>query len=237
MMPKSEGFKNWVARTDEEDRDWKKFYTSNRGTLVHYGCLNPFSKEELWSEDEQQSRDELKGNRTSNRTGMTGGADVWADYKQDRDWCIDTWEFIRDIWGIYDENDPEDISVIDVEVFSANRDVGFAGQFDLLYHDREADETVLADLKTSKYIYEKHKLQLAAYAHAIPMVVDRAEVIRMNPEKADWSVSCSNDWDRSLDELYEEFTGYRDELSEEHEEEMLEAIEAQVASGAAVTES
>lgn len=236
MKPKSEGYKNWVSRTSEEEQDQKRFYTSNRGTLAHYDCLNPFSKEELWSQDEQNSEDELLGNK-EDRSGITGGPETWERFKADRNWIWNKWEFIRNIYGIHSDHDDARNSVIDVEVFSANRDIGYAGQFDLLYQDHETNETVLADLKTSKYLYDKHKLQLSSYMNAIPMTIDRLEVIRLNPEKSDWTVSSSHDWDESPEELFAQFCEYREKLSEEYEEEMLDVIGDRVDAGTAVTES
>ncbi|MFB6209859.1 MAG: hypothetical protein ABEJ56_07045 [Candidatus Nanohaloarchaea archaeon] len=65
----------------------------------------------------------------------------------------------------------------------------YAGQIDLLYEKEDTGETILLDLKTSKDLYDKHKIQSAAYAHAVENSeffdveeVDRVVIPVINPE-------------------------------------------------------
>lgn len=171
-------------------------YKGNRGTLIHYHMLNQFADEELDGKNEERAREQLK----------TKGD--WQRHKQDLYWAEEAFDNIRRMRGI-DED-----SVLNVECFVENTDVGYAGQFDLLYIDNEGD-IVLSDLKTSKSVYPKHKMQLVAYANAINVEPDKLEVIRMHPDSESWQTSHSSDWDESVDELYSEFCELRESLNED----------------------
>lgn len=204
---------NWKDRTDDYESVMQ--YTQNRGTVAHARCLQDLVPEDpdtgepvvdLWSEDEESSKMQL----------MAAGN--WERCKDDLEYIEDVWETIKLILNI-DE-------VIDVETFVANTDVSYGGQFDLLYQDHEADETVLADLKTSKAVYEKHPIQLAAYKMAVPISVDRCEVIRMNPEKEDWQIYASDDWESDPGTLAEQFVDLRNELADVKLDTIIETIKA-----------
>lgn len=226
VRDKPEKLKRWEQRTSAEEQERFKSYTQNRGTLVHANCqddiipVSPDSGEpikQLWGEDEQTSEDELKANGE------------WERYQDDLEFIEYAWSLIKRILNLppsVDEQSDESYNTVhDVETYVANKEIGYAGQFDLLYQDEDRNETVLADLKTSKGIYTKYQLQLAAYAMAVPMSIDRVEVIRMNPEKRDWDISSSHDWDRSLSELQEEFIDLRRQLEEEKLGTIVDTIE------------
>lgn len=226
VREKPEKLKRWEQRTSEEEQEKFKSYTQNRGTLVHANCqddvipISPDSGEpikELWGEDEQNSEDELKAN------------DEWERYQDDLEFIEYAWNLIKRLLNLPPSPDHQDDdsynSVHDVETYVANKEVGYAGQFDLLYQDESQNETVLADLKTSKGVYKKYQLQLAAYAMAVPMSIDRVEVIRMNPEKRDWEISSSHDWERDISDLQSEFIELRARLEEEKLGMIVETIE------------
>lgn len=130
------------------------------------------------------------------------------------------WEMIRDVYGIHPEN------TLDVELFVLNREVGYAGQFDLLYADEDTGEVVLADIKTSKRVYDKHLIQLSAYAYAVDIAVDRMEVLRLNPDGETWEVSNSNEWIEDRADLYEEFCGLREQLEDSQIKQLRERVES-----------
>lgn len=205
MKPTPEPLKNWKKNTDNWEAITK--YKQNRGTLIHYECQNPLIDEEIWSSDEQSSEDYIK------ETGQ------WERYEREREWALEKWELIRSVYGITPE------TVLDIETYTLNTDVGYAGQFDILYQDQETNETVLCDLKTSKDIYDKFPLQLSSYAHAVDISIDRAEVIRMNPDNDDWFRSTSHDWERPLEDYYAEFIGYRRQFEEERMDAVLAHIQ------------
>lgn len=184
---------------DGDTKHWKDIrdFKANRGTLVHYDCLNEFADVDLWSDDERSSYDALSG------------SDEWDRYQQNKQWVTDTaWPLIKQVTGISED------TVIDVERYVKDDTVGYAGQFDLLYQDPTTNDTVLADLKTSKDIYEKHKIQSIAYRYAIDCTIDRVEIIRLNPDQQRWEVCPHTEWGDSQVTLWDEFLYYRSELDD-----------------------
>lgn len=211
MRETPEALKRWKERTS--DYEAVMSFKQNRGTLVHAECQmglvpdDPDTGEPIktiWGDDERESVSELQRNGEYER------------YQDDLEWVEDAWEMIKTVAN-FD-------TVLDVETYVANEDIGYAGQFDLLYHDEQADETVLADLKTSKYVYEKHQLQLSAYEMAVPMSIDRMEVIRLNPDKKDWEINSSHNWDTPIDELQSEFIKLRGQLEQEKLKTIVDTI-------------
>lgn len=214
-----------VRETPEKLKQWKQRqsnyeevmnYAQNRGTLVHANCqediipLNPDTGDPvktIWGEDEALSEQALKDNGE------------WDRFQREMVWFDRAWRYIKHVLDLpptpEDRGSDEYNTVLDVETYVAQPEIGFAGQFDLLYHDAETDETVLADLKTSKNVYEKNQLQLSAYKMAVPITIDRMEVIRMNAEQRDWYISSSHDWERSIDDLQDEFIELRKRLEQE----------------------
>jgi len=207
VRPKAPALKKYLRNTSESEKKQKTFYTQNRGTLIHYACLSQLVEEEFWSDDEESSEQCLRGSQVHGPTGLTGDYETWQRYKSDRDWALDAWDLIQDIYGITPEQ------TLDVELFVMNTDVGYAGQFDLLYAD--GSDVVLADIKTSKRVYDKHLIQLAAYAKAVDIAVDRMEVVRMNPDGETWEVSRSDEWIEARADLYEEFCDLRSQLADD----------------------
>lgn len=207
VREKAPALRNYLKNTSEEEKKKKKFYTQNRGTLIHWYLQEELEPGLEWTEDEQSSKECLKGTRVHNSTGLTGGQDTWDRFERDLEWAQETWHLIKRIFGIYEDN------TLGIELFVKNTDVGYAGQFDLLYVDD--GDVVLADLKTSKRVYDKHLIQCVAYKHAVNIAVDRMEVIRLNPDSQTWKVSRSDEWVESEADLWDEFVGLRDELQDE----------------------
>ncbi|UBF23185.1 PD-(D/E)XK nuclease [Haloarcula tailed virus 2] len=109
---------------------------------------------------------------------------LWADV----DWFVDTFEEIMDKLGITEE------SVISVEKYLFEDEYGFGGQCDLLYEDPDGN-VVLADLKTSGGLRQKHVIQASAYRKAVEAAddipvdtVDRMEVIRIHPDSRTYEI-------------------------------------------------
>lgn len=205
MRPVPEALKRWKQNNDDHEEITR--YKQNRGTMIHYDCLNEFSHAELWSDDEASSKEELQSD-----------PDDWERFCEEREWARETWDLIKRVTEIGPE------TVMDVETFVTNEAVGYGGQFDLLYHDPSADETVLADLKTGKSVYEKNLLQGVAYKKAVPVSIDRIEVIRMNPDNQDWYISTSHEWPDDNETRWNEFVDLRCQL----ESERLSSIEGHI---------
>lgn len=110
--------------------------------------------------------------------------------REDTDWFVDQFE------DICDELHVTDSSVIYVEQFLLNDEIGYGGQCDLVYEDPSGD-VVVADLKTSSGLRQKHRLQSVAYMKAIeqaddgPDSVDRVEVWRIDPDDRTYQVHAN----------------------------------------------
>lgn len=207
VRDKPAALRRYLRNTSEAKKNQKSFYTQNRGTLIHYDLLSQLVEDEFWSDDEEKSQNCLKGKRTHDGTGLTGDYETWQRFENDKEWARGAWEMIQRITSIGPS------STLDVELFVMDREIGYAGQFDLLYTDN--GDVVLADLKTSKRVYDKHLLQLSAYANAVDIAVDRMEVIRVNPDGETWEVSRSDEWIEDRSDLFEEFCELRGELAED----------------------
>jgi len=197
-MPEPDGIKYWKKKYDGQGdtKHWRTIlqYKGNRGTLIHYNLLNEFAEEDMYSVDEENSADELK---------VEGN---WHRYKEDSVYAQDAWEDIKRVRGIHPEN------VLNVECFVKNANIGYAGQFDLLYVDEDSN-VVLSDIKTSnaQYApYEKHKMQLVAYSKALELDVDILEVLIIHPDSESWKISHNTDWPEDVDELWDQFCELRD---------------------------
>jgi hypothetical protein len=204
---KAPALKHYLKNTSQAKQDQRTFYTQNRGTLIHYELLSQLVDYEFWSDDEQHSEECLRGKREHKETGLTGGYETWQRYQNDLEWAKETWELLKRIQGITPER------LIDVELFVKNEQVGYAGQFDMLYIDPDSN-VVLGDIKTGKRVYDKHLLQLTSYANAVDITVDRLEVFRINPDGKTWEVSSSTDWKPSRNELFDEVKELREQLAD-----------------------
>jgi hypothetical protein len=190
QAPEPVGIKYWKKKYDGTGgkKHWEDIlqYKGNRGTMIHYRLLNEYSDEDIAGENEETSTEELK---------LEGD---WKRYQEDLAFAQDAWKEITEVRGITHE------SVLDVECFVTNIGVGYAGQFDLLYIDKDSN-VVLGDLKTGKGIYPKYKKQLIAYTNALNLDIDRVEIIRIYPDGEEWEISHDAEWPESRDELWKEF--------------------------------
>jgi hypothetical protein len=213
QRPEPQGVKYWKQKNDGTDGNphWEDIlqYKSNRGTMIHYKLLNEFSEEDIHGRNESDAVEELK---------LEGN---WKRYQQDLAFAEEAWEEMKQVRGI------NDTSVLDVECFVTNTAVGYAGQFDLLYIDDDSN-VVLGDLKTGKGVYDKYRMQLAAYDNALNLDVDRLEVLRIYPDGEEWEVSHDGEWKISRDGLWQEFRELREgmeDVDERMEEIMEEGID------------
>lgn len=139
-------------------------------------------------------------------------ADVLRD---DVDFFLDKFKYILDKLEVTEED------VVRVEKKLLDHEEGYGGQCDLVYLDEQAsskssssdedsDEDqdggyVLADLKTSSGLRQKHVLQSVAYKHAVqnadwgPDEIDRLEVWRIAPSKRAFEVHADHVPDHAAD--------------------------------------
>lgn len=206
MLPKPEKLKRWEERTDNPDEITT--YKQKRGTLIHYDCQQQFADVDMWGAEEQDAKEFFESQPEP----------VQERIAREREWAESAWDVLTTVAGI------SQATVLDTETYVRNEAVGYGGQFDLLYQDPNTDETVLADIKTSKGVYAKFPIQLTAYRHAAPIAVDRVEVLRMNPDREDWKISRSTEWERSDSELWARFQELRRELEDKRMEQLLATI-------------
>jgi hypothetical protein len=198
------------------------WYSAPRGTLCHYQALKKLDEGfdgELYGDEERHAQKQLAdGPQDEDLIEEWNEADVPTDTdaitysvlknqgtvssrdqyealfdnvtledvcRKDCEWFVDAFDTVCDELGISNE------TVIAVERFLLNTDDMYGGQSDLLYEGPDG-ATVLADLKTSSGLRQKHRLQSVAYGKAIEKDesidvddVDRLEVIRIAPDKKD----------------------------------------------------
>ncbi|AGM11369.1 PD-(D/E)XK nuclease [Halogranum tailed virus 1] len=203
QKPEPKGLKYWKQKYDGTggNEHWRDIlsYKANRGTMIHYNLLNEFAPEDMFGRNEEDSTEELK---------LEGN---WERYREELTFAQEAWKEIKEIRGIDAEN------VLDVECFVTNTGIGYAGQFDLLYIDKNGD-LVLSDLKTSKRVYDKHQMQLIAYDNALSLDIDVLEVVRIHPDSESWEISHDSDWSKNRNEIWGEFVSLRQSMTNVEEE-------------------
>lgn len=200
--------RNWRQKYNgignrEHHSDIRKV-TSRFGTLAHPHALSPFTERDLWTEEEATAKRELQEH------GHFRGVDAWT-------WARRRFAFIQQglVRALSDE---EIVDVLGVERYVLNRDLGYGGQYDLLYtrSTEEGEETVLCDLKTGSEIRHNDRLQVAAYAEAIDHEVDVLKIVRAycRGSNETLEVQTDDEFEKSRDAYLEEFAGYADQLND-----------------------
>lgn len=192
-----------------------------RGTLIHYTCLSTLGSTSSGNEsyytrvgDTDRGIEEYKAERGLKQMDEYDGADAWNKSCRDSYWAKQEFEDLCAERGIDEE------TIVAIEEYVCEETFQFAGQADMVYEDEEG-ELVVVDIKTGSAVRMDNKVQIAAYAYALPYDIDRAEIWRLYPDDSDVEIQSSTEWDRSLPSLYEQFLGvlYRtlDELPAEEE--------------------
>jgi hypothetical protein len=212
-------------RVDEERDDaiagWKERYDGSssycsphwrdqldfkgwRGTLIHYTCLSSLGDTSDGNEsyftrvgDDERGVEEYKAERGLKQMGEYDDANAWDKAMRDAYWALQQFE---------DECADRVAEPIAIEDYVLVEDYQYGGQADLVYEDTNG-ETVLADIKTGSAVRMDNKLQVAAYAFAVPYDVDRAEIWRLYPDDKEVEIQSSEEWGRTLISLYEQFLG------------------------------
>jgi len=193
----------WQDRNDGEGdnahHEHLFWYKRHRGTLCHFYALEQLDPTLEWSDDEQQSEDEIVRQIESEVVGDHSREILYSVLKDQN--SVDSWGDFYDKHSPYSEIDhftqelrrqcerdidyflqafdeictqlnvgPDD--TIAVEKFLFNEQDGYAGQVDLVYECPQTGDTVVADLKTSSGCYDKHKIQGAAYGRSVEILMD-----------------------------------------------------------------
>lgn len=220
QKPEPRGLKIWKENNDGsgDNPRWQDIlsYKADRGTLIHYELLNEFFDGDMYGENENTAEESLKDDSGTNLYD-----DEWSSYQEDLSFARNAWAAIKQEREITSEN------VIRVECFVTNTNTGYAGQFDLLYIDGDGN-LVLSDLKTSKRIYDKHKMQLVAYDNALNLDIDVLEVIRIHPDSNTYEILHDDEWFEARDHYWDEFSRLRatmDNLEERMDKALEDGVE------------
>ena len=193
----------WQDRNDGEgDNAYHEhlfWYSRHIGTLGHWYALKNLDDTLDWSNDEEQSKNELHYQQASEVRNDSPrevlysivksqhGVESWGEFydryqpykngKYYRDELVSQAErdigfFVDGQSRLWSKLDIGPADTIAVEKFLFNEEFGYAGQVDLVYEDPSNGDIVVADLKSSSGCYDKHKIQGAAYGKAIELAED-----------------------------------------------------------------
>jgi predicted heme/steroid binding protein len=185
------GLDRWKATHDGSAgrADWRDLlrFKSAVGTLAHHAALDPLADRDLWGPEEAAAETTLADLGTFAYPVDDGveARDAVAFGERAVAWCRDN----------ADAALPDLVRPEAVERFLLDDDRGYAGQVDLVYETSlPGAERALCDLKTSKRVYHKHRLQAEAYAAALDGPVDVLTVARVDPYRRETEASRSYQW-------------------------------------------
>lgn len=219
------GLNQWKKNNNGvgDNANWEHIldYKTNRGTLAHYAAMNRFDHafnhgDSMWTEDERSSQHAIDDRMNdddykysilkdkgfvNDREGYEivknneGGVDLQQVLSDDLDYVQEEFDKICRQQGIKASTVEEVEAMFALPENEESGHKGFGGQADLIYTDPNTGEHVVADIKTSKRIYTKHRHQIAAYARAAKEdpnlngdYIDRCEIIRINPDNRESEV-------------------------------------------------
>lgn len=185
------GLDRWKATHDGSAgaADWRDLLTFKAavGTLAHHAVLDPHADRDLWGAEESAAEESLAALGTFAYPVDDGVAerDAVAFGEEAVAWCRENADAaLSDLVG-----------VVDVERFLIDEDRGYAGQVDLVYEtDLPGCALAVCDLKTSKRVYHKHRLQAEAYAAALDESTDVLKIARLDPYRRAVEESYSYQW-------------------------------------------
>jgi len=230
-----EGLKWWKRHNNGEgdNPDWQHIlsYKQDRGTLAHHAAMADHYEalndgEQLWSDDETRSLYRVMDNAKDQDFLYSIMADrAWVNSREsfentlqerenieldeilgnDLEYFTNEYDRIAEERGI----NPDTLEAVE-EMFvvppNGEHD-GYGGQADLVYRDPTTGGVVVADLKTSSAVRDKHKYQAAAYAKAVEknndLDVERAEIIRIYPDEEESEVYSFSDFNQYWSEFAE----------------------------------
>jgi predicted heme/steroid binding protein len=185
------GLDRWKATHDGSAgaADWRDLlaFKSAVGTLAHHAVLDPYADRDLWGAEERAAEASLAdlGSFAYPVDGGVEERDAVAFGEEAVAWCRDNaGEALSDL-----------VAAVDVERFLIDEERGYAGQVDLVYEtDLPNCSLAVGDLKTSKRVYHKHRLQAEAYAAALDGSADVLKVARLDPYRRAVEESYSFQW-------------------------------------------
>lgn len=218
------GLRKWKDSNDGEgdnaNHEHLYWYSAPRGTLCHYQALAHFEDayegDDMWGKEETESLRQILNGPEDGSFELNdavysvmknqGRVDSRAEYndlfsdttladinRRDCEYFVEAFKEICDKLGV------DDLSIISIEKYLLNTEDGYGGQCDMVYEDPFGN-IVVADLKTSSSLREKHRLQAVAYGKAVEndddidvFEVDRYEVWRIDPDSQTWQVHSNSE--------------------------------------------
>lgn len=201
LVTKPYEYKQWRKYSDNPDYVMKR--SQKRGTFIHAYCQNMLVDDNLLTGiEEQDAKQWLKENNE------------WETLQDDLTWIDKKWTEICENNGITKE------STINCEEFVYSESLSSGGQYDLLYQNN--NKTILADIKTSSSVREKHKIQLSVYQQLVDREIDELQIIRINADNKETEVVSNTEWD--MNSLHGLFQYYRDGIDIDIDEIMDEGV-------------
>ena len=186
------GLDRWKATHDgsegSADHEELLAFKSAVGTLAHHAVLAPHAGRALWGPEEDAAEAALADLGAFDYPDGAGGVetrDAVAAGEAAVAWCRKHADAaLSDL-----------VRPASVERFLVDDDLGYAGQVDLVYESSlPGVDRAVCDLKTSKRVYHKHRLQAEAYAAALDDPVDLLKVARLDPYREAVEESYSYLW-------------------------------------------
>lgn len=196
------------------------WYSGPCGTICHYEALSQFEHayegEDMWGAEETESTAQIMSGPHEGefedashdpsdvtysilkRRGAVETRDQYEALFEGNTRLVDVLDeeteyFVEKFEKLCEDLGVDDDSVLHVEKYLLNDEVGYGGQCDMVYEDPHGN-VVVVDLKTSSSLRQKHRLQSVAYMKAVeaadwgPEHVDRVEVWRISPSKQNYEV-------------------------------------------------
>lgn len=170
---------------------------SVRGTLIHAETLSNFVKGDIYGEEEEDADyiiDNYEEHRNQNMDVKTEwipeNVPYFKDNESPRDWVNRTVPKI--------ENAMMDMlsdigKVIAVEKYVCSKELGMAGQVDLVAETTDG-ETLVIDLKATSSIKESHKKQIRGYGEILreeyDIPIDNYRIVRANTRNSKENELC-----------------------------------------------
>lgn len=224
---------NWKAKNNGENGNPYHKDLMNlkalRGTIAHAKTLEPFYDGELWGEEEETAVERLENYEQYRQSFLDEDEYPWQpenipflrDNESPKEWSERTTPIIKQELLENCLSDVEEVVAVEQYLYSST--YNFAGQVDFVYRNSRG-KLIVCDLKTSKFVFDKHKLQVSAYALAYEEVydvnVDMLKIARASPEaytvsesevEVQWYTDPQDNWS-SRDELQEVFCTLGEEL-------------------------
>lgn len=151
FYPKDIHFMKWLASKGWDEAEAIKMLAGNRGSKVHYAV------ESLLTGHEVTMKDKFI-NPTTN---------------EPEELSVDEYSCVIDFVNWFKSQ--ENIEILGIEITHFNNEHRYGGTIDLLC--RIDGQLWVLDLKTSKSIYQPHKLQISAYGHLdVPLKTDGYDI-------------------------------------------------------------